>query len=343
MAAKSRPSNWGASMSDGTHASELSHGAGVGTPLKQARLAQGLTLEALAAMTKVAPAKLAALETGRYQDLPDAAFARALAMTVCRVLKIEAAPVLAGLPAAQPISLASKEDRAVPFDASRTKLRLNMDLSPSRVKWPALLSPQWLVPLAVLVAAAGVYLWPQNLQWPAWWPSSSQEAAREASENDESLSPEPADTGLPEPAVAPGESASASEPLPAAETAPVSVVGVPALVASRVLDGPPEAASAPAMPAAVLPAGVRPASSAAAAATPLVMVVSDPSWIEVRDGGGKRLLSRHATPGETIALAGTPPYAVRIGNADGVHVTYLGHEVELAAFTRNNVAKLELK
>lgn len=334
-------------MSEGIPASELSHGAGVGSPLKQARVAQGLTLEALAAMTKVAPAKLAALETGRYQDLPDAAFARALAMTVCRVLKIEAAPVLAGLPAAQPISLASKDERAVPFDASRTKLRLNMDLSPSRVKWPAVLSPQWLVPLAVLVAAAGVYLWPQNLQWPAWWPSSSQEAAREASESSGALSSGTPDMVLPEPAVAPGESSSAAESAPMAEAGPVSVVGVPAMAASLALDGQPGAAPAgtapaPAVPAAVPPAGVQPGSPSAAA-NPLVMVVSDPSWIEVRDGAGKRLLSRHAAPGETIGLAGIPPYAVRIGNADGVHVTYLGHEVELAAFTRNNVAKLELK
>ena len=330
-------------MSEGTQASDLSQGAGVGSPLKQARLAQGLTLEGLAAMTKVAPAKLGALEMGRYQDLPDAAFARALAMTVCRVLKIDAAPVLASLPAAQPISLASKDDRAVPFDASRTKLRLNMDMSPTRVKWPTLLSPQWLAPMVVLVAAAGVYLWPEEVQWPVWWPSSAQEAAREPSEsNGEDQVIETAPAALPEVAAAPAEPSAASSPVVIPGAEPVSVIGAPAMVPPLALDGQPGGMPLGTSPAA-LPVAAQPASPSSVAGSPLVMVVSDPSWIEVRDGAGKRLLSRHVASGETVGLMGAPPFAVRIGNAGGVQVSYLGHEVELAAFTRNNVAKLELK
>ncbi len=325
-------------MSEGTQASDLSQGAGVGSPLKQARLAQGLTLEGLAAMTKVTPAKLGALEMGRYQDLPDAAFARALAMTVCRVLKIDAAPVLASLPAAQPISLASKDDRAVPFDASRTKLRLNMDMSPTRAKWPTLLSLQWLAPMVVLVAAAAVYLWPEEVQWPAWWPSSTQEAARKASESGgeaQVSEPAPAPAALPEATAVPAESSAASSPVFIPGMEPVSVIGAPAVVPPLVLDGQPGAA----------PLGMSPAAPPVVAqpTSPLVMVVSDSSWIEVRDGAGKRLLSRHVASGEAVGLTGAPPFAVRIGNAGGVQVSYLGHEVELAAFTRNNVAKLELK
>lgn len=71
---------------------------GAGALLREARQRQGLHIAALAASIKLPPAKLEALEGGRYDELPDAAFTRALALTVCRVLKIDPAPVLAQLP-----------------------------------------------------------------------------------------------------------------------------------------------------------------------------------------------------------------------------------------------------
>ena len=66
--------------------------------LRAARQQQGLHIAALAASIKVTPAKLEALEAGRYHELPDTTFARALAKTVCRVLKIDPEPVLAQMP-----------------------------------------------------------------------------------------------------------------------------------------------------------------------------------------------------------------------------------------------------
>ena len=65
-----------------------------GALLRQARQAQGLHIAALAAAIKVTPRKLELLEADRYDELPDATFVRALAQTVCRSLKIDAAPVL---------------------------------------------------------------------------------------------------------------------------------------------------------------------------------------------------------------------------------------------------------
>ena len=72
-----------------------------GTLLRQARQARGLHIAALATSIKVAPRKLELLEADRFDELPDATFTRALAQTVCRTLKIDAAPVLALLPQPQ--------------------------------------------------------------------------------------------------------------------------------------------------------------------------------------------------------------------------------------------------
>ena len=57
-----------------------------GALLRAARQQQGLHIAALAASIKVTPAKLEALESGRIQELPDATFTRALALTVCPVI-----------------------------------------------------------------------------------------------------------------------------------------------------------------------------------------------------------------------------------------------------------------
>jgi len=48
-------------------------------------------------------------------------------------------------------------------------------------------------------------------------------------------------------------------------------------------------------------------------------------------------------PGETIDLEGTAPFRVRIGNASGTQMSYRGQRMELATYTRDNVARLELK
>ena len=69
--------------------------------LKEARQAAGMHIAALAVALKVPVSKLEALEADNYAVLPDTVFVRALASSVCRTLKIDAAPILALLPQSQ--------------------------------------------------------------------------------------------------------------------------------------------------------------------------------------------------------------------------------------------------
>ena len=80
-------------------------GASAGALLRAARERQGLHVAALAAAIKIPQRKLELLESDRLDELPDAAFARALALSVCRALKIDPAPVLAHLPQAGGLGL----------------------------------------------------------------------------------------------------------------------------------------------------------------------------------------------------------------------------------------------
>ena len=69
-----------------------------GALLRQARESRRMHIGVLAATLKVPVQRLEALEADRYADLLDATFTRSLANSVCRVLKVDPAPILLGLP-----------------------------------------------------------------------------------------------------------------------------------------------------------------------------------------------------------------------------------------------------
>lgn len=318
-----------------------------GEMLRLAREAQGLSLDALAMVLKVTPAKLAALEDGRLEQLPDANFARALAQTVCRYLKVDAAPVLAALPAARPAPLGSdKPPLNQPFKETRLAPHMfdregGMDLS-------ALFSFKWLAPLALLLAAAAVYLLPESVALPGWMQGagalSGADAASAASSVDSAASEPEAAVG-----VALGEASvaqAASEPLFGASGA----LGIPDASALA-----PSASTVPSQPVA-MPAAVpqvtpvpssrsvgAAASDTDAASGALVLRATDDAWMEVIDGTGTKRLSRLVKAGETLPMGGVSPWNVRIGNVSGVQVTLRGQPVDLAPYNRNNIARLELK
>jgi cytoskeleton protein RodZ len=79
-------------------ADPVTGGVTAGALLKVAREAQGLHVGILAVMLKVPVHKLEALEADRFDELLDIVFTRALAASVCRVLKIDPTAVMAALP-----------------------------------------------------------------------------------------------------------------------------------------------------------------------------------------------------------------------------------------------------
>lgn len=311
-----------------------------GELLRAAREAQGLSLDHLAATLKVTPAKLAALEEGRLDRLPDASFARALAQTVCRVLKIDPTAVLAGLPAARVAPLAGdKPALNQPF--KETRLAPKMFEGGGAGGLSRLLRPQWLAPLLLLLAAAVIYLLPESFEWPRW-----QGAGHPVGADSQASAPEQtADGVLPQPG--------ASDALvldPAASAAPAaSQVSAeqPASEASAAGIVTPTTSSLPALAASV-PAQAQPSTSIAqptvsATDGPVYLSVTEDSWVEVIDGSGNTRLSRIVHAGESMAMGGVSPWRMRIGHAGGVKVSMRGQPVDLTPFTRNNVARLELK
>ena len=275
--------------------------------LRQARMAKGLHIAALATSIKVAPRKLELLESDRFDELPGATFTRALAQTVCRSLKIDSAPVLAllPLPAEQGLSQMSLGLNA-PF-RERPGRRVPSDLQ-------FLKSPVVLGAAVLLVASALLYLLPAG-----WLSDATQRAVTRA----EQMSATPV-----------VDSASAVVPM-AAPAASTVIETVPTASASAPLSA--AAASEPAAALAPIPTSAPVVVSGA-----LLLRTSAESWVEVVDGRGSPLISRMLQPGETVGLDGASPLRVRIGNASATQVSFRGRAVELTP-TRDNVAKLELR
>ena len=269
--------------------------------LRRARQAQGLHIAALAAAIKVVPRKLELLESDQFDQLPDATFTRALAQTVCRTLKIDAAPILALLP---PPNGHRLEQVAVGLNTPfRERPGRMVPKELATVATPAL----WIAAL-LLIGALVVYFVPS-----AWLQSLKSSASVSATT--------PA-------AAPPTEAASAVAPLPTE-----AVAAAPE----------PTEASAPPEEEAAAPAAVAEAAAPAAGGGVLQLHATAPSWVGVVDAHGQSLIAREMHPGEDVALDGAMPLKVKIGNAVGTRIIFRGQPLELAAFTRDNVARLELK
>ena len=280
-------------------------GVTAGSLLRQARQAQGMHIAVLATSIKVTPRKLEALENDRLDELPDATFTRALAQTVCRTLKIDPAPVLALLPPPPGQRLEQVgEGINTPF-RERPGMSQGSD-------WSVLGSPAVWAPLLFLVLAAIVYfLPPGTVHLPIAQPASA-------------------------PAVAANRVASPPPAVPASVAAPM--VAAPAPAASVVVE---TVHSVP--PAAADDAASAAASPTASMAGALQLRVSGESWVEVLDGRGQTLLSRLLQPGEAVGVDGALPLKVTVGNAGVTQLSFRGKAIELAGYTRDNVARLDLK
>lgn len=140
----------------GAREAQSGSGTTAGALLRQARQAQGLEIAALAAAIKVPQRKLELLEADRFDELHDATFARALAQTVCRTLRIDPAPVMALLPQPRGMGLDQlNQGLNTPF-RDRSSSILTRD-------WSDLTKPVVWAPALIVLASVAIYLLPSNL------------------------------------------------------------------------------------------------------------------------------------------------------------------------------------
>ena len=74
----------------------------------------------------------------------------------------------------------------------------------------------------------------------------------------------------------------------------------------------------------------------------LRVITSADTWVEITDGDNQQLEMDLIRADESRQYNGTPPYRILIGRASSVRVQLDGQDVDLAAFTRGNVARMTL-
>jgi cytoskeleton protein RodZ len=132
-----------------------------GAVLRGYRLSHGVELEVMAKALRVSVAKLSALENDQLDALPDAMFARALSLAVCRHLKTDANPVLALLPEKDANRLATKSERGLDFPLERPSLLPQS----SFVVIERFFTPMRWAALLVFLLALALAVWPDLQPW----------------------------------------------------------------------------------------------------------------------------------------------------------------------------------
>jgi cytoskeleton protein RodZ len=283
-----------------------------GAMLRQGRESRGLSVDDVAQALKLTPKQVAAIESEEFDILPGNTFARGFVRNYARFLQLDPAPLMAALER----QLAHAEVDLSPVSNAGGTM-------PTGFASRGVPKAVWLF-LAIAVVALVLVVYLDRLR----------------------PQPAPAETGSVAAAVP------AAPALPAAEKPAGEPPGEPAPAAAAVPVAP-AVQAVPVVPAAVIPAA--PEEPPAARAAPdaqtapaeqtmrrLAFSFARESWVQVRDGSGKVILSNTHAAGSTRVVEGVPPFSLIIGNAPGVTLSYDERAVDLKPHTTSTVARLKL-
>lgn len=276
-----------------------------GAMLRMAREAEGLHIAALAVSLKVSVKRLEALESDRFDLLPDIVFVRALAASVCRALKIDPALILERLPHTIAPTLKTDESGInTPFRTS--------GIGAGFMFWKQLTKPVVLAVLMLLIGVVVLIFFPKapRIDVANVLKSNTDTAVQNFS--NQGIGPAPVDS----------------------ENGYVTEVDVPT---------PLPATSIPPTPGSDLSVNPVSVSGSGAANGVVVLKANKPSWVEVVDANGVVQLRKTLVDGEVIGVSGVEPLSVVIGRADTTEVKVRGKPFDLARIAKDNVARFEVK
>lgn len=298
-----------------------------GARLAAFREERGWTVEQVASQLNLAPRQIVAIESDDYPSLPGMAIVRGFIRAYAKLLKVDAAPLLATLGGETVLVHESIEPRktlSTPFSEARL---------PSMTERQPMLS-KWVVG-GLLVILLGVAVWAARQGFGtveiAKTASSPDSATPQTSTPQSAMTAEPAQ-GQPD----------ASVQQPPVEQAPASAA--PPVVAGDAAASPGLAPVAEASPATASQVAPSPEVPAASGKDALVIKAREDSWIEIRRvGNNAALFSRTVKAGESHSVEINEPVTVVIGNVAGVDLSLRGVPVEVSAKSNSNVARLSLK
>jgi cytoskeleton protein RodZ len=323
--------------------------------LRQARESNGWSLAEVALKLNLTTTSLSNLEAGAFDKLPGHTFARGYIRAYAKLLGMDQAV------------LVQQFDQSTGTDSQGSNVH-----SLGRIEEPVRVSHTILriVSLLLLVAViGGGFVWWQDqtsMRTKDLIGLAPEHVEVEGADGTTQIHPldEPEDQAVVEgqaeggtalalpqadaPTEAPVETQATAPAAPVAPANPAAPVHATAPVVAAPVTPATPAPAAPAATAPVVTAPVAPVAPAPAAAAPVagqgqvqVQFTSD-CWTQVTDGSGKVLFSGLKRKGDSLAVNGKPPFAVRLGFARGAQVSYNGQPVDVAPFTSGETARLKL-
>jgi cytoskeleton protein RodZ len=289
----------------------------VGTELKQAREARGLSVGDVAQQLKFAPRQLEALEEDRFDLLPGGTFARGMVRSYARLLKLEAEPLVERMngrfQAPDANTLAARYSQPVPFsDSGRRSTFVYLGLS-----------------LGILAIGSGI-----GYQWYREHSAPAQAAAKRPQQVVVATAP-PA-TSAPKPAVR-------AQPKVVETSAPMEIASVSPKPAVQMTAAAPKAVEPAAQKAAEKPAEKPAPKVLTGGVNRLVIVCEEESWIEVKDANDRMLVSSLNPRGAERVVQSRGPLSLVIGNPANVRVMHNNKRVDLAPHTKLGISRFTLQ
>lgn len=325
-----------------------------GQTLRMAREAKGMEVADAARSLNMSESMLRNVEAGAFDKLNGHTFARGYVRAYAKLL---------GLDQEQ---LVSAFDRYTGTDATGSEVR-----TLGRLEEPVRVSQNLMRMLSIAVLAGGALLtylvWPEKAVEKAVTEIGIEHVEVESADGTTQIHmlDEPEDQ-----AVAEANKAAEGEPQPEATelSAPANAIVASAeTAASQVITSPAPAdpvavtpvATTAAVPPAPAPAAPPVASAAPVAAAPeaaqpvvaqavpagqaLVQVqFTADCWTQLTDADGKVLFSALKRKGDSLELAGKPPFELRLGYARGAQVSLNGQPVDVTPFTSGETARMKL-
>ncbi|MES2740558.1 MAG: RodZ domain-containing protein [Pseudomonadota bacterium] len=332
-----------------------------GAQLKVQREAMGWTIEQVADQLKLAPRQVVALEAGDFASLPTMAVVRGFIRAYAKVVKLDAAPLVAMIEV-QPIGA----DSGAP-------VRREVAASFSETRFPSMTKRSGkpvglivVVLVALVAAAAGAY---RMGYIPSGWLTRSERAGVPAPSGDksgalglpgaESLAakpehsvmtlPAPLETAPATPGQAGGQAGFLPSPVetaparPGQSTPPASNDGAPGAPGKP--GAPLQSPSVPliSVPPPAAGAGQSAAPAApAVSANPLVLTVRQDSWVEIRRHRGAPLIARIVKAGSVETFSIDEPVLLVVGKPGAVDATLRGTALPLAEMAPGKPARMNI-
>jgi len=279
----------------------------VGSRLRSAREAKGLSISEVAETLKLGAGQVEALENHHWQALPGLTFIRGFVRNYGRLVGLDPEQLMQELNVTLDIK---RPDLVLPEST-----HVDMPEPAGRAQKRDYALP-FLGLVLVILAALIYFLLPDDLGRLR----SGVDSIMQSLQSVLKLSDPP------------------SPPSPAAPAHGEQLVLPPGSTVNQVL-APDTAEPSVEVPPPADTGPVGPSSSNA----PVVLSFAQDSWVEVRDRNGNVLFSQIGLAGNDKAIDGTPPFSLVIGNAKGVKVAHRGVPVDLTPHLRGDVARLTLE